>query len=34
MSVNVYDILVENGYPEKKIDEITQMIIDLTKRHL
>jgi hypothetical protein len=34
MSVDIYDILVENGYPEKKIEDVTQMIIDLTKRHL
>lgn len=34
MSVDIYDILVENKYPEKKIEDITQMIIDLAKRHL
>jgi hypothetical protein len=34
MSIDIYDILVESKYPEKKIEEITQMIIDLAKRHL
>lgn len=34
MSIDIYDILLENKYPEKKIEEITQMIIDLAKRHL
>jgi hypothetical protein len=34
MSIDTYDILVENKYPEKKLDEITQMIIDLAKQHL
>lgn len=34
MSIEIYDILVENKYPEDKIEDITQMIIDLAKRHL
>lgn len=34
MSVDIYDILTESKYPESKIEDITQMIIDLAKRHL
>jgi type I restriction enzyme R subunit len=34
MSIDIYDILVENKYPDKKIEGVTQMIIDLAKRHL
>lgn len=34
MSIAVYDILSENGYPEDKINEITMQIIDLAKRDL
>jgi type I restriction enzyme R subunit len=34
MSVAIYDILSENGYPEKKINELTMQIIDLAKRDL
>jgi len=34
MSIDIYDILVESGYSDNKIEETTQMIIDLTKRHL
>jgi type I restriction enzyme R subunit len=34
MSVAIYDILSENGYPEKKTNELTIQIIDLAKRDL
>ena len=34
MSIDIYDILVENKYPDKKIEDVTQIIIDLVKRHL
>jgi type I restriction enzyme R subunit len=34
MSIGIYDILIENKYPDKKIEDMTQMIIDLAKRHL
>jgi type I restriction enzyme R subunit len=34
MSIVIYDILSENGYPEDKINEITMQIIDLAKRDL
>src|SRR5919106_581793 len=34
MSVAIYDILSENGYPEEMINELTIQIIDLAKRDL
>jgi hypothetical protein len=34
MSIDIYDILVENKYPDKKMEGVTQKIIDLAKRHL
>jgi hypothetical protein len=34
MSIDIYDILIENKYPVKKTEDVTQMIIDLAKRHL
>ena len=34
MSVIIYDILTENKFPENKIDELTQKIIDLAERNL
>ncbi len=34
MSIAIYDILSENGYPEDKINEITMQIIDLAKHDL
>ena len=34
MSIDIYDILVENGYSDNKIEETTQTIIELAKRHL
>lgn len=33
-SIAIYDILIENKYPEDKVDEITLKIIDLAKRNL
>ena len=29
MSIAIYDILFENGYPEEKTNELTIQIIDL-----
>lgn len=34
MSIDIYDILSENKYPDQKIEDVTQMIIDLARRHL
>lgn len=34
MSIAIYDILSENGYPQDKTNEITMQIIDLAKRDL
>jgi type I restriction enzyme, R subunit len=34
MSIAIYDILSENGYPEEKTNELTMQIIDLAKRDL
>ena len=34
MSIDIYDILMESKYPKNKIEDITQMSIDLAKRHL
>ena len=34
MSVDIYDILVENSYQDRKIEDVTQMVIELAKRHL
>ena len=34
MSIAIYDILSENGYPEEKTNELTTQIIDLAKRDL
>jgi hypothetical protein len=34
MSIDIYDMLVENKYPNEKIEDITRMIINLAKRHL
>lgn len=34
MSIIIYDILTENRFPENKIDELTQKIIDLAERNL
>ena len=34
MSIAIYDILSENGYPEEKVNELTVQIIDLAKRDL
>ena len=34
MSIDIYDILSENGYPEEKTNELTMQIIDLAKRDL
>ena len=34
MSIAIYDILFENGYPEEKTNELTIQIIDLAKRDL
>ncbi|MPZ07031.1 MAG: HsdR family type I site-specific deoxyribonuclease [Nitrososphaeraceae archaeon] len=34
MSIDIYDILVENKYPDKSIEVLTQRIIDLAKLHL
>ena len=34
MRIDIYDILVDNKYPEKNIEVITQRIIDLAKLHL
>lgn len=34
MSIDIYDILSDNKYPDKSIEVITQRIIDLAKLHL
>jgi hypothetical protein len=34
MSICIHDILVESKYPEDKIEDITQVITELVKRHL
>lgn len=34
MSIDIYDLLVENKYPDKSIEVLTQRIIDLAKLHL
>lgn len=34
LSIAIYDILIENKYPEDKVDRITPKIIDLAKRNL
>jgi hypothetical protein len=34
MSIDIYDILIESKYRKDKIEDITQMSIDLAKRHL
>jgi type I restriction enzyme R subunit len=34
VSIDIYDILSENGYSEEKINELTMQIIDLAKRDL
>jgi hypothetical protein len=34
MSISIYDILSENGYPEDKTNELTTKIIELAKRDL
>ena len=34
MSIIIYDILTENKFPDGKVDELTQKIIDLAERNL
>ena len=34
MSIDIYDILSENKYPDKSIEIITQRILHLAKLHL
>jgi hypothetical protein len=34
MSIAIYDILSESGYPEEKINELITQTIDLAKRDL
>ena len=34
MSIIIYDILTENKFPETKVDELTQKIIDLAEHNL
>jgi hypothetical protein len=34
MSISIYDILSENGYPEDKTNKLTTKIIELAKRDL
>jgi type I restriction enzyme, R subunit len=34
LNIDIYDILMESKYQEDKISNLTQMIIDLAKRHL
>jgi hypothetical protein len=34
MSIAIYDVLSENGYPEDKTNELSTKIIELAKRDL
>jgi hypothetical protein len=34
MSIAIYDILSENGYPEEKTNDLTMKVIELAKRDL